>query len=92
MLGRFGWKANVATLAHQTGGAFLGDIGITSSLFPAENCTPAQKDCVQNAKRQAAQPGPIKGVPNRVWDAYAQKDMLGRFGRCCVPRSPPRRR
>lgn len=47
MLGRFGWKANVATLAHQTGGAFLGDIGITSSLFPAENCTPAQKDCVQ---------------------------------------------
>lgn len=47
MLGRFGWKANVATLAHQTGGAFLGDIGITSSLFPSENCTPAQKDCVQ---------------------------------------------
>lgn len=47
MLGRFGWKANVATLAHQTGGAFLGDIGITSSLFPVENCTPTQKDCLQ---------------------------------------------
>ena len=47
MLGRFGWKANVATLAHQTGGAFLGDIGITSSLFPSENCTSAQKDCEQ---------------------------------------------
>ena len=47
MLGRFGWKANVATLAHQTGGAFLGDIGITSSLFPSENCTAAQKDCLQ---------------------------------------------
>ncbi|WP_370262157.1 di-heme oxidoredictase family protein [Limnobacter sp.] len=46
MLGRFGWKANVATLAHQTAGAFLGDIGITSSLFPAENCTPAQLDCL----------------------------------------------
>lgn len=47
MLGRFGWKANVASLAHQTGGAFLGDIGITSSLFPKENCTKAQADCLQ---------------------------------------------
>ncbi|RZS41761.1 CxxC motif-containing protein (DUF1111 family) [Limnobacter thiooxidans] len=47
MLGRFGWKANVATLAHQTAGAFLGDIGITSSLFPHENCTKAQKDCLR---------------------------------------------
>ena len=39
-----------------------------------------EKDVLNNAKRQAAQPGPIKGVPNRVWDAYAQKNMLGRFG------------
>ena len=31
MLGRFGWKANVASLAHQTAAAFVGDIGITSS-------------------------------------------------------------
>jgi len=46
LLGRFGWKANVATLAHQTGAAFVGDIGITSSHFPNEACTPAQKDCL----------------------------------------------
>jgi CxxC motif-containing protein (DUF1111 family) len=45
MIGRFGWKANVATLAHQTAGAFLGDIGITSSRFPDEACTGAQRDC-----------------------------------------------
>lgn len=45
MLGRYGWKANVASIAHQTGGAFQGDIGITSSLFPEEACMPAQKDC-----------------------------------------------
>ncbi|MGH8830872.1 MAG: di-heme oxidoredictase family protein, partial [Polaromonas sp.] len=44
--GRFGWKANVATLAHQTGGAFLGDMGITSTRFPQESCTGAQKDCL----------------------------------------------
>jgi CxxC motif-containing protein (DUF1111 family) len=46
MLGRFGWKANVATVAHQTAGAFNGDIGITSSVFPDEGCTAAQKDCL----------------------------------------------
>ena len=46
MIGRFGWKANVATLAHQTAGAFLGDIGITSSRFPHEACMPSQKDCL----------------------------------------------
>lgn len=45
MIGRFGWKANVATIAHQTAGAFLGDIGITSSVFPDETCTPKQTDC-----------------------------------------------
>ena len=46
MLGRFGWKANVATIAHQTAGAFNGDIGITSSVFPGEGCTAAQPDCL----------------------------------------------
>ncbi|WP_280187651.1 di-heme oxidoredictase family protein [Delftia sp. PS-11] len=46
MLGRFGWKANVASLAHQTASAFLGDIGITSRRFAQQTCTPAQKDCL----------------------------------------------
>ena len=46
MVGRFGWKANVATIAHQTGGAFLGDMGITSRHFAQEACTPVQKDCL----------------------------------------------
>lgn len=47
MVGRFGWKANVATVAHQTVGAFHGDIGITSTKFPQQTCTSAQKDCRQ---------------------------------------------
>ena len=45
-IGRFGWKANVATLAHQTAGAFQGDIGITSTQHPQEACMPAQHDCL----------------------------------------------
>jgi len=44
-LGRFGWKANQPTVRQQTAGAFLGDLGITSSLFPEENCPEAQVDC-----------------------------------------------
>lgn len=44
-LGRFGWKANQPTLAQQSAGAFLGDIGITSTLFPDENCTSVQVEC-----------------------------------------------
>ncbi len=48
--GRYGWKANVATIAHQTAGAFNGDIGITSSVFPDEACTAAQKDCLASPR------------------------------------------
>jgi len=36
-LGRFGWKANVATVRQQVAGAFHGDMGITSGIFPREN-------------------------------------------------------
>ena len=57
MVGRFGWKANVATLAHQTAAAFVGDIGITSSRFPDESCMPAQADC------RAAPRGAQAGAP-----------------------------
>ena len=52
MLGRFGWKANVATIAHQTGGAFLGDMGITSRHFANEARTPAQKGLPGRTQRQ----------------------------------------
>lgn len=44
-LGRFGWKANVANLYHQTAGAYLGDLGITTWLFTNENCTSVENDC-----------------------------------------------
>lgn len=46
-IGRFGLKANVATLKQQIAGAFYGDMGITSSLHPVENCTATQTTCQQ---------------------------------------------
>ncbi|MEM9066904.1 MAG: di-heme oxidoredictase family protein [Myxococcota bacterium] len=44
-IGRFGWKSEQPTVRHQTAGAFFGDLGITSSLHPVENCPPGQDDC-----------------------------------------------
>jgi CxxC motif-containing protein (DUF1111 family) len=43
-LGRFGWKANQPTVEQQVAGAFNGDIGITSSLFPTEGLSTVQSD------------------------------------------------
>ena len=37
-IGRFGWKAGNPTLLQQTAGAYNGDMGVTSPLFPDENC------------------------------------------------------
>lgn len=38
-LGRFGWKANQPSVRQQVAGAFSGDMGITTSIFPEENAT-----------------------------------------------------
>ena len=44
-IGRFGWKAGKASLLEQNAAAYNGDIGITSYLFPDEECTYVQTDC-----------------------------------------------
>jgi len=60
MLGRFGWKANVATLAHQTAGAFIGDMGITSTRFPDEACSTTQVDCARAPRGNGGQAGQVE--------------------------------
>ena len=37
-IGKFGWKANQPSLEQQVAAAFSGDMGLTTSLFPDENC------------------------------------------------------
>ena len=44
-LGRFGWKAGQPSLNQQNAEAFAGDMGLTSSLVPRDNCSAAQSDC-----------------------------------------------
>lgn len=46
-LGRFGWKAAAVSLEMQSAEAFHQDMGLTSSLFPEENCTASQMICSQ---------------------------------------------
>lgn len=46
LIGRFGWKGDAPTIRHQTAGAFNGDLGITSELFPNDDCSSSQSDCL----------------------------------------------
>jgi CxxC motif-containing protein (DUF1111 family) len=61
-IGRFGWKANVPTVEEQVALAFIGDIGITSPLFPDENCTDAQLECA------AASTGGSPEISQEIFD------------------------
>ncbi|MDO6597109.1 di-heme oxidoredictase family protein [Oceanihabitans sp. 2_MG-2023] len=46
ILGKYGWKANMPSLKQQIAGAFSGDMGLTTSLFPENNCPSPQQDCI----------------------------------------------
>lgn len=45
VLGRFGWKAGQPNLNQQNVHAFSGDMGLTTSLRPFDDCTETQVDC-----------------------------------------------
>ncbi|MBS7663771.1 c-type cytochrome [Pseudomonas lalucatii] len=45
VLGRFGWKAGQPNLNQQNAHAFAGDMGLTSTLVPADDCSEPQRDC-----------------------------------------------
>ncbi len=45
VLGRFGWKAGQPNLNQQNVHALSGDMGLTSSLRPMDDCTEAQTAC-----------------------------------------------
>lgn len=45
-LGKYGWKANAPTLKMQIVGALHGDMGLTTSIFPENDCPSPQQDCL----------------------------------------------
>ena len=62
VLGRFGWKANQPSIRQQIVAAFLGDMGVTSSLYMEENCPPVQTLCL------AMPPGNRPELLDYNWD------------------------
>lgn len=44
-LGLYTWKASVAFLKEQVAGAAVNDMGLTTTIFPDDNCTKSQKEC-----------------------------------------------
>ncbi len=48
MLGRFGWKAGIPTIAQQAAEAFNGDIGLSTTMIPkgAGDCTAKETECL----------------------------------------------
>jgi CxxC motif-containing protein (DUF1111 family) len=68
--GRFGWKAEQPSVRQQAAGAFLGDMGITTSLFPDQDCTEAQAAC------RGAMTGGAPEIPDRLLDRVVLYSQL----------------
>ncbi len=76
MLGRFGWKAGMATIRSQSAAAFAGDIGISTPLvnLPHGDCTERQGECLAMPTGEQARLGASE-APDPVLDLvtfYAQ--------------------
>lgn len=76
MLGRFGWKAGMATIRSQSAAAFAGDVGISTPLVnrPHGDCTGKQAECLAMPTGEQARLG-VSEAPDPVLDLvtfYAQ--------------------
>jgi CxxC motif-containing protein (DUF1111 family) len=60
-VGRFGWKCQQATLFAFSGDAYLNEMGVTTPMFPVENCP--QGDCTDFPTGPPANPA-LPPVPN----------------------------
>jgi CxxC motif-containing protein (DUF1111 family) len=57
-VGRFGWKCQQATLFTFSGDAYLNEMGVTTPMFPVENCPQGNCALLQNAA--------LPAVPNNT--------------------------
>ena len=101
-LGRFGWKANAPNLIQQTAGAYNGDMGVTTDLFPAEPCEASTRvvrdtrpSSMSNGRRRRAlysdarRPRPAR--PGRQ-DGPSRREGLLRGGLRRLPRADTQNR
>jgi CxxC motif-containing protein (DUF1111 family) len=66
VLGRFGWKANQPSLRQQNAAAALGDIGLTTTLYPEQNVAAGQEAAAR------APAGAAPGEPE-LSDSYLER-------------------
>ncbi|MEW6273043.1 MAG: di-heme oxidoredictase family protein [Thermodesulfobacteriota bacterium] len=71
VLGRFGVKASQPSILQQAAAAYLGDIGVTTSVFRAGPCTDAQAACLARATDPAEGPE-IADVQLALVEFYAR--------------------
>ncbi|HYR97299.1 MAG TPA: di-heme oxidoredictase family protein [Candidatus Binatus sp.] len=67
-VGRFGWKSQVPNLLQFAGDAYLNEMGITTPMFPDENCP--QGDCSLLAC------DPVPGVDDDLGDVERFRDFM----------------
>lgn len=62
VVGRFGWKAGHPNVRQQSAGAFSGDLGLSSPLFPEGHgdCTELQTDCLSAPSGNSPQYGNVE--------------------------------
>lgn len=61
-LGRFGWKASQPSMRQQIASAAIADMGVTSNLFPKQNCPDVQTACLGEV------PGNDPELSDAAWD------------------------
>jgi CxxC motif-containing protein (DUF1111 family) len=77
-VGKFGWKGQVPSLFVFSGDAYLNEMGITTPLFPNENCP--QGDCTLLAC------DPVPGVDDDLEDVEAFRDFMSFLAPPPLPR------
>jgi hypothetical protein len=81
---KFGWKAQVPNLLEFSGNAYVNEMGITTPLFPLENCPNGAPDC--DLVRRC---DPIPGVDDDNEDVEAFANFMTFVAP--VPRTPTTR-
>lgn len=54
LIGRFAYKATAVDIKHQSADAAHNDMGLSNPLYRGENCTQAQKECLEAPKGRDA--------------------------------------
>ena len=78
-IGKYGWKAETPTLAHQSMDAAVNDMGVTNPLFPKENCTATQSDC--NNALSGTTDAPVEMNAAKMNEVVTYLEFLGVPGR-----------